>query len=110
MFLSQGQPLPQDEALQFRIHDALFLWDEIPDAELGAVVSESLIESRGYIPGNGHVVKCWREMAAQKRGARNTLEETRKYLDLLESLPRTNPELFSAWVKTEIEKLEKAGA
>lgn len=104
MFLSQGQPLPEEEALQFRIHDALFLWDEIPDSQLGAVVSEAMIESGGFIPGNGHVVKCWRSMRDEKRGARDSAEESRKYLDYLQSLPRTDPEIWSAWAKAEIKK------
>jgi hypothetical protein len=104
MYLSAGQPVPGDVTLAFRMEDAMLLWERIPDANLPAVVTRALIESEGYVPGNGHVMRTWRDMREEEDKKILEAEHARRS-EAWKKIPPTDPETCSRTVREVLQRI-----
>lgn len=60
LYASARKEIPSDEALEIEVRLAMDDLKEIPDRELGEAFREAQIQSGGFVPTNGLIVKVWR--------------------------------------------------
>jgi len=60
LYASARKEIPPDDALEIEVRLAMEDLKEIPDSDLGAAFMEAQVQSGGFIPTNGLIVKVWR--------------------------------------------------
>ena len=60
LYTSARKELPDDDALDAEVRLAMDDLKEIPDRDLGEAFREAQIQSGGFMPTNGLIVKVWR--------------------------------------------------